>query len=292
MRGWALVVVAGLVMFLLVSAIFLTSRGRDGVTWAERAMRDGLAPLMQAANRLSRTLTGLWTTAAGLRNAHAENERLRAELAALREENYRLQEYRRENEALRAALGLDLQVPAPTISAEVIARPLNNWWSVLTINKGSRDGVEPLMGVVSPDGVVGHVRTVNYLTSEVILLTDPRSAVGGIVQRTGQPVLVEGFGYPGTHLRLRPLVAAADIQPGDIIVTSGMSQLFDKGIPIGKVDEVDLGPYGMSVEATVRPFVDFGKLEFVTVLGVRPETRAQVQANDEALAAPAGAGGR
>ena len=292
MRGWALVVVAGLVMFLLVSAIFLTSRGRDGVTWAERAMRDGLAPLMQAANRLSRTLTGLWTTVAGLRNAHAENERLRAELAALREENYRLQEYRRENEALRAALALTLQVPAPTISAEVIARPLNNWWSVLTINKGSRDGVEPLMGVVSPDGVVGHVRTVNYLTSEVILLTDPRSAVGGIVQRTGQPVLVEGFGYPGTHLRLRPLVAAADIQPGDIIVTSGMSQLFDKGIPIGKVDEVDLGPYGMSVEATVRPFVDFGKLEFVTVLGVRPETRAQVQANDEALAAPAGAGGR
>jgi len=291
-RGWAVVVVAGLVVFLLVSAIFLTSRGRDGVTWAERAMRDGLAPLMQAANRLSRTLTGLWTTAAGLRNAHAENERLRAELAALREENYRLQEYRRENEALRAALGLDLQVPAPTISAEVIARPLNNWWSVLTINKGSRDGVEPLMGVVSPDGVVGHVRSVNYLTSEVILLTDPRSAVGGIVQRTGQPVLVEGFGYPGTHLRLRPLVAAADIQPGDIIVTSGMSQLFDKGIPIGKVDEVDLGPYGMSVEATVRPFVDFGKLEFVTVLGVRPETRAQVQANDEALAAPAGAGGR
>src|SRR5690606_27292794 len=276
-------------MFSLVSAIFLTSRARDGVTWVEGALRDGLAPLMQAANRLSRTVTGLWTTAAGLRHAHEENERLRAELAALREENYRLQEYRRENEALRAVLGLTLQLPAPTISAEVIARPLNNWWSVLIINKGSRDGVEPLMGVVSPDGVVGHVRSVNYLTSEVILLTDPRSAVGGIVQRTGQPVLVEGFGYPGTHLRLRPLVAAADIQPGDIIVTSGMSQLFDKGIPIGKVDEVDVGPYGMSVEATVRPFVDFGKLEFVTVLGLRPETKAQAQADGEA---PAGAGRR
>ncbi|MFO7311202.1 MAG: rod shape-determining protein MreC [Bacillota bacterium] len=289
MRGWAVVVVAGLVMFSLVSAIFLTSRARDGVTWVEGALRDGLAPLMQAANRLSRTVTGLWTTAAGLRHAHEENERLRAELAALREENYRLQEYRRENEALRAVLGLTLQLPAPTISAEVIARPLNNWWSVLIINKGSRDGVEPLMGVVSPDGVVGHVRSVNYLTSEVILLTDPRSAVGGIVQRTGQPVLVEGFGYPGTHLRLRPLVAAADIQPGDIIVTSGMSQLFDKGIPIGKVDEVDVGPYGMSVEATVRPFVDFGKLEFVTVLGLRPETKAQAQADGEA---PAGAGRR
>lgn len=283
---------AGLVAFLLVSAIFLTSRGRDGGTWVEGAMRDGLAPLMLAVNRMSRTVTGLWTTAATLRDAHAENERLRAELAALREENYRLQEYRRENEALRAALQLTLQSPVPAIHAEVIARPLNNWWSVLTINKGSRDGVEPLMGVVSPEGVVGHVRAVNYLTAEVILLTDPRSAVGGIVQRTGEPVLVEGFGYPGTHLRLRPLVAAADIQPGDIVVTSGMSQLFDKGIPIGRVDEVDVGPYGMSVEATVRPFVDFGTLEFVTVLGVRPELRAQVEEEAAGLAAPAGAAGR
>lgn len=274
MRGWAVVLVAALLVFMLVSAIFFTARDRDGVTWIEGAMRDGLAPLLYAASRVSRTLTGVWTTAVTIRDAHAENERLRAELAALREENYRLQEYRRENEALRAALSLAVANPAASIHAEVIARPLNNWWSVLTINKGSRHGVEPLMGVVSPDGVVGHVRSVNHLTSEVILLIDPRSAVAGIVQRTGEPVLVEGLGYPGTHLRLRPLVAAADLQPGDVVVTSGMSQLFEKGIPIGVVDEVDVGPYGMSVEATVRPFVQFAKLEFVTVLAVSPGARA------------------
>ncbi|HEY8418268.1 MAG TPA: rod shape-determining protein MreC [Limnochordales bacterium] len=271
MRGWAVLVVAGTVAFLLVSAIFLTSRERDDVTWIEGAVRDGLAPLLYGFNRISRTLTGLWTTATTVRDALEENERLRAELAALREENYRLQEYRRENEALRAALDLAMSHPAAAIHAEVIARPLNNWWSVLTINKGRRDGVEAAMGVVAPEGVVGQVRTVNWSTAEVVLLVDPRSAVGGLVQRTGEPVLVEGFGYPGTHLRLRPLVAAPDIQVGDIVVTSGLSRLFSKGIPIGQVESVDVGPYGLSIEATVRPFVDFGKLEFVSVLAAPAE---------------------
>ena len=266
MRGWAGVLVAGLVVFVLVSAIFFTSRERTGVTWLESAVRDGLAPLLYAANSVGRSLTGFWTTVVTIRDAHEENQRLRTEVAALREENYRLQEYRRENEALRAALQLEAAVLAPVIHAEVIARPLNNWWSVLTINKGARHGVQAPMGVVSPDGVVGQVRSVNDFTAEVVLLVDPRSAVGGLVQRTGEPVLVEGFGYPGTHLRLRPLVAAADIQVGDIIVTSGLSRLFGKGIPIGQVEQVDAGPYGLTVEAAVRPFVDFGKLEFVAVL--------------------------
>lgn len=259
-------VLAGLLVLALVSAIFTTAKPRDAVSWVEAALRDGLAPLLYAVNRAGRAITGLWTAASGVWDAHRENERLRAELAALREENYLLQEFRRENEVLRAALQLPPWAPPAVIHAEVVARPLNNWWGVLTVNKGSVDGVAPQMGVVAPGGAVGHVRAVTRRTAEIVLLIDPRSAVGGIVQRTGEPVLVEGLGYPGTHLRLRPLVAAPDIQVGDVVVTSGMSQLFRKGIPIGQVDEVDEGPYGLSVDATLRPFVDFAKLEVVSIV--------------------------
>src|SRR5690606_35790523 len=159
------------------------------------------------------------------------------------------------------------------IFAEVIARPLNNWWGVLTINKGRRHGVEPHMGVVAAHGAVGHIRSVSAFSSEVILLSDPRSAVGAIVQRTGEPVLVEGLGYPGTRLRLRPLTAEADIVEGDVIVTSGMSSIFPKGVPVGVVEEVAVGPY-----------VDFGTLEVVAVLGAPGDGRA-------ASAAPGAADG-
>lgn len=265
-RGRLIAVVSGLLVIVLVSVVFVTSRQRDGVSFVESAVRDGLAPLFLAVNRATKTVTGAWDSALAVRNAHAENERLRDEVTALRQQLAALEEARRENEALRSVLDLPSNTPREVVFGEVIARPLNNWWSGLTINKGRRDGITPQMGVVTSAGVVGHVRSVSHFTAEVVLLIDPRSAVGGIIQRTGEPVLVEGTGPPGTELRVRMLTAGTDIEPGDVIVTSGLSRLFSKGIPIGIVDDVEVGAFGLSVDATVQPFVDFSTLEFVTVV--------------------------
>lgn len=283
-RGRAVAAVAGLLVLVLVAIIFLTSRPREGVSRLEAAFRDGLTPLFMTASRVTQSVAGLWDGAVALFNAHDENRRLREEVDALRREVARLEELARQNEALRAALDLPPEAPRPVIFAEVIARPLNNWWGVLTINKGRRHGVEPHMGVVAAHGAVGHIRSVSAFSSEVILLSDPRSAVGAIVQRTGEPVLVEGLGYPGTRLRLRPLTAEADIVEGDVIVTSGMSSIFPKGVPVGVVEEVAVGPFGLSVDVTVRPYVDFGTLEVVAVLGAPGDGRA-------ASAAPGAADG-
>lgn len=265
-RGRAIAAVAGLLVLVLVSVMFSTSQPRDGVSWFEAALRDGFTPLLLAVSRVAKTVTGAWESIALVRDAHEENKRLRDELEELRREIARLEEFERQNVALRLALDLPANTPHPVVFAEVIARPLNNWWGALTINKGRRHGVQPQMGVVAPGGAVGHVRTTSSFSSEVILLIDPRSAVGGIVQRTGEAVLVEGLGFPGTQLRLRPLTTTVDIRQGDVIVTSGLSSLFPKGIPIGVVDQVEIGPFGLSVDVLVRPYVDFGSLEIVSVL--------------------------
>lgn len=273
-RGRAVAAVAGLLILVLASVMFATSRSRDGVSTVESVFRDMLSPVLSVVSTVSRTVTGAWNSAASLRDTHEENERLREQVAVLWQENFRLEEAERQNRALRLAL----QLPEGTakehiVFAEVIARPLNNWWSVLTINKGARHGVRAQQGVIASGGAVGYVGSVTELTADVVLLIDPRGAVGGIVQRTGQPVLVEGLGFPGGRLRLRPLDEGVDIEVGDKIVTSGMSRLFSKGIPIGTVEEVVLGPYGLSVEATVQPFVDFNTLEFVTIIAApRVET--------------------
>lgn len=288
-RGRAVAAVAGLLILVLASVIFITSRPRDGVSPVEGALRDMLSPVLSAVSTVSRTVTGAWNNAATLRDAHEENERLREQLAVVWQENARLEELERQNRILRQALQLPEGTPERVVFAEVIARPLNNWWSVLTINKGLRHGVEAQMGVIASDGVVGHVRSATEFTADVVLLIDPRGAVGGIVQRTGQPVLVEGLGFPGAVLRLRPLDEGVDIEVGDKIVTSGMSRLFSKGIPIGTVDHVELGPYGLSLEATVRPFVEFGAIEFVAVV----TTPVSVEGADGAVVrvgGPAGSG--
>jgi len=268
-RGRAIAAAAGFLVLVLVSVMFATSQPRERVSWLEAAVRDGLTPLFLAFNRIAETAAGVWDTAVSLKSALEENRRLQEEVEALRREVARLEEFERENAVLRRAMNLPEAAPVPVIYAEVIARPLNNWWGVVTINKGSRHGVAPQMPVVAPEGAVGYVRTTSSFTSEVILLVDPRSAVGAIVQRTGQPVLVEGMGYPGTALRLRPLTASVDVTVGDVIVTSSLSSLFPKGIPIGVVEQVEIGDFGLSVDVIVRPFVDFGALEFVSVLATR-----------------------
>lgn len=265
-RGRIVAVVAGLAILVLASVIFVTSGPRERVSPVERIFRDALSPALSAVSTVSRSVSGVWNDIAALRGAHAENARLREELTRLRQENARLEEAERQNRLLRRALDLPEAQSDTAVFADIIARPLNNWWGVVTVNKGERHGVGPHMGVVAAEGVVGHVRHATAFTAEVVLLTDPRSAVGGIVRRTGQPVLVEGLGFPGSQLRLRPLDEGIDIQVGDEIVTAGVSQLFDKGIPIGVVTEVELGPFGLSLEAVVEPFVAFGRLEYVAIL--------------------------
>lgn len=265
-RGRVGAVLAGLAILVLASVIFITSKSREGVSPVERVFRDVLSPMLSAVSTVSRSISEAWDNVVSLRDAHVENQQLKEQLAALREENMRLQEAERQNRLLREALALPPAVPPAVVFAEVIGRPLNNWWSVVTLNKGERHGVRGQMGVVASEGVVGHVRSVTAFTAEVVLLVDPRSAVGGMVRRTGQPVLVEGLGFPGTELRLRPLDEGIDVQVGDEIVTGGMSHLFQKGIPIGVVTEVVLGPYGLSLEATVEPFVPFGRIEYVAVV--------------------------
>ena len=282
-RGRAVAAVAGLLVLVLVSVIFLTSRPRDGVSWLEAAFRDGLTPLFVAASRVSQSVSGLWNGAVALLQAHEENERLRQEVQTLRRELARLEEFERQNAALRRGAGFARQ-HTPTGCLRGSDRPASQQ---LVGRFDHQQGTAPRRGAADGRRVAcgrgGSRRAASGFSAEVILLIDPRSAVGGIVQRTGEPVLVEGLGFPGTRLRLRPLSASVDIRQGDVIVTSGLSSLFPKGIPIGVVEEVSIGPFGLSVDVGVRPHVDFATLEVVAVLA---------RSAPDADAAAAGEGGR
>ena len=184
----------------------------------------------------------------------------------LQQQVYLLQEYERENKWLREALDFKTDVSHELLVAEVIGRCPTNWISTITINKGHAHGVEAGMAVVTNGGIVGTILDVSRLTSTVLLSTDSRSAAGGLVQSTGDLVLVEGDSENSGMLVATPLSRDTEVVPGDIIVTSGLSRLFPKKLPIGEVVEVESSPYGLSFTALVRPFVDFTRLEYVFVV--------------------------
>lgn len=256
----------GVLFLILAGLIFLTSGVRTAVSVPEVLVRELLAPIQGGMSALSQSVAHGVGTLTSIGRLQEENRNLRQEVAALRAEVRAADQFRRENERLLALLDLEERLDRPAVAARVIARSVENWFGMITINRGSRAGLEAGLPVVNEGGVVGQVANVTPNTAQVVLLVDAKSAVGGVVYDSGAPVLVEGVSDPaGRALQVRPLVRDAVLTPGAEIVTGG-SSVFPKGVPIGVIAEVQADPSGMNTRATLVPYVDFGRLEWVTVL--------------------------
>ncbi len=197
-----------------------------------------------------------------------ENEELRAEVGRLRAEVAELTEYRLENERLKRLLQYRDAGPGRghLVVARVIARDPGNWFGTVTIDRGSADGVRRNMTVVTPDGLVGRVAVVRAHTSDVLLITDPRSSVGGLIQETRIPGVVEGLAGGFGLLRMLYIAKDAPVEVGQTVITSGLGGLFPKGVPVGTVAEVRPEGSGLFQVVVVRPFAQLNRLEEVAVL--------------------------
>jgi rod shape-determining protein MreC len=214
---------------------------------------------------------GAWTEYVALREVRDQNEALRQEVQTLR---IRLQEERavaQTTESLRQLLELRERTGLETTGADVIAGPASADFRTLTINKGSVDKVTPDMAVLSPSGVVGRViQPVSLRAALVQLLIDRNAAAGALIERTRAQGVVVGFG--NGELRMEYVPGTSDVNPGDLVVTSGIDGIYPKGFVIGTIDSVERGP-GSYHEIVVRPAVDFSRLEEVLVVLTRPPDR-------------------
>jgi len=261
-----------LIMIVAVAgSIHFTSRSRPQATVAEQAIRDLLAPLQTLFMRLSRMVHGFFASLGQIGNLQQENARLKAEILELERQLYEMADYKRENEWLREALEFKKQESYQMLVCEVIGRSPTNLFNTITINRGSSSGVAQGMAVMSGNGVVGTVQSVTATTATVILATDARSAIGGMVQHSGDLVLIEGDPEYSGMLLAKPLSKDVQLEVGDVLVTSGLSQYFPKGLPIGKVAEIVPSRYQLSFTAYIEPFVDFSRLEYVFILLGEPK---------------------
>jgi len=260
------IVVAAICIILLVCLIYFTAKDRDRLSVAEKAVREIFSPIARGASKVSREISSWASYLISIGETKAENEKLREELDALRYENLQMEEALRENERLRDLLEFKESLGGRAVAARISYRDPGNWLYSVAIDKGSDHGISSGKPVVTARGVVGRVTSVTRNTSTVILTVDSRSAVGGIDFRSRDLVLVEGLGDGSGLLHVRPLGADNDVQPGDIIITSGFGGIYPKGYVLGDVISVAPGKYGVSKSAFARPRVDFDRLEEVLVL--------------------------
>jgi rod shape-determining protein MreC len=226
---------------------------------------------------------GVWSGYVALRDAQTENEALRNELQRLqvRLQEERAQAQRAEN--FRQLLELRDRAGVDTVAAEVIAGPATIEFRDMTIDKGTTDGVQRDMAVISPAGVVGRVHLSGLRSARVQMLIDFNAAAGAMIERTRAQGLVVG---EGSTLRMDYVPGTADVKQGDLVVTSGIDKVYPKGFVIGTVESVERGS-GTYLEITVRPSVDFTRLEEVLVVTTPPPaiTAEQIAKEAEAIAA-------
>lgn len=272
------VVIIVLIVGGLLAMMRYTAVDRPGVAALSNFVRGAFTPLQGGVSAVIRgvnNLTGIFISKEKLKQ---QNDALIAENNQLRLENNRLREEQQELKRLRDLLGFKESNAAQyeLLAARVIARSPSNWYSTLTINRGARDGLTKNMVVITGAGLVGRINAVSQNTAEVLLITDGEGAVGAVVlmQDTRTPGIVEGAG--DGLLQIKHIAYDEPLEVGHTVITSGLSEIFPGGLPIGTVVEVgrEAEPSGLLKYALVRPNVNFNHLEEVFVLKRELRSRA------------------
>lgn len=208
-----------------------------------------------------------WNGYVALRHAHERAAALQHELSVLRLDQLELGRTREENERLRRLLSFAQESSdRHVVGARVIGVRLDpKGLQLVTLDRGARDGLAPMMPVVVAQGVVGRVHEVTGGTADVLLLSDRNSSIAVRVDRSRARANVRGTGSPDL-CRLEYALRSDDMQEGDLLVTSGTDGVFPRGLPVGKLSGLKRSGQGLYQRAEVAPAVDMTKLEEVLVL--------------------------
>ncbi len=193
-----------------------------------------------------------------------ENKLLKEKINLLLKENINLKELERENRELRELLGSSYYEQFELRLASVIGRTKTDWKSTIFIDKGKNHNIKIDMPVISQSGLIGKIIATSRNFSEVRLINDPNSSVAAMIQKTRETGVIQGIGDITLNMDLIP--KEAEIEIGDIIITSGLGGIFPKGILVGRVYDVKNLDYKLYKFVEVLPSNNFEDLEEVLII--------------------------
>jgi rod shape-determining protein MreC len=220
----------------------------------------------------------------GLRDALANEDRARRELAQQAERSVRAEQLATENTRLRALLELKPALTPRSLAAEVLYEASDPYSRKLFIDRGLRHGVMLAAPVVNEAGVIGQVTRTYPLTAEVTLLTDKEAAIPVLNPRTQQRSAAFGGAGGDGSMELRFMAANADVQAGDVLTTSGVDGVYPPGLPVARVLKVERRADAGFARIALAPMAQVDGVRHVLVLEPletqmppRPEPEAELK---------------
>jgi rod shape-determining protein MreC len=221
-----------------------------------------LDPFERTLGKLVANTTRAWRTYQGLWQAHQQNQELHLQLVAARSELQQVSEAAAEAERLRTLLEFKDRFPYQTVAAEVIASSPGEGTNAVFINKGTDYGLSADLAVITPTGIVGKTIAVFPHTAQVLLITDSASGVGCLLQNSRIQGILKGRSH--NLCQLQYVMNEEQIPVGETLISSGLDQIYPKGLPVGTV--VQTGDGNIYKQIIVRPAATLNRLETVLVI--------------------------
>ena len=235
------------------------------------AVSFALRPIQGAVDGVAQGVAGLVQSFADMERLHTDNTALRRDNDRLLAENLRLQEAERQNELLTGILQLQNGFAYKTAAAEVIARESSEFRRLITISKGSDDGIAEGDVVIAEGGALaGRVTEVGPNYAKVILITDQASTVIGQLQTSG--ATGEVIGQLAGALIMTNIDSTEPIELGEEVVTAGIELAggirspYPKGLLLGRVVDVRRDANSVVQMAFLQPTANLEKIEYVLVV--------------------------
>ncbi|ROO25091.1 rod shape-determining protein MreC [Salinisphaera orenii] len=181
-----------------------------------------------------------------------DNEALNRRVLLLRARLQRLAALEAENERIRALLASASSLDQNVLIARVLSVTPDPYRHRIKLNKGSSDGVFKGQALIDANGIMGQVTDVTPLDSRAILITDANHGIPVEINRTGLQTIAQGTGR-SDELRLPFLANNADVQSGDLLVSSGLGGRYPAGYPVGRVEHVDHKPGDEFLDVVAEP---------------------------------------
>ena len=215
-----------------------------------------------------------WRDYIYLRGVHHENVELREQIERMRLEQIRMEQDAAQARRIQALLQFKEQYISQTVAAQVIGSSGSETSHLIYIDRGSNEGVEPNMAVITPEGIIGKVLRVYPSTSQVLEITDQTSGVGATLVKSRLQGILKG--QPAGNPNLAYIMADESVVPGEDVITSGGDRIFPKGLPIGKVASVSPGR-DLFLNVRVTPSANLSRLEEVLVITKITEKEADTK---------------
>lgn len=258
-----------ILIILCFGLIFLSYRYGGILSPVRNAASSVVTPMQRGINVVGSFISDKFNIFTSMKDLLEENDKLKDQVNLLSYENKLLLQDKYELDELRELYELDLKyLDYPKVAARVISKDTNNWYSVFTIDKGTRDGLAVDMNVLAGNGLVGIIIECNYNNSKVRSIIDDKSNVSGMFLKTSDTCIVKGDLELMDEGKIRVELISKDAEVYDNyeIVTSHISDKFLQGILIGYVSDIKLDSSNMTKTAYLTPVVDFERLNEVLII--------------------------